>query len=403
EKARTDERVKEARGNAFPEVTATGQFLRNLKLPVFYMPSFGFDRTGQLVLGPSSPMEIGLKNNFSGAITFQMPLYQGAIYAGIRAASVVNDISEENIINTRAATITEVKKAYFNVLIVKEQYNLLAQSIRRGNQAVKDVRNLYNQGMASDLDTLRAFVAVENLKPLLIKTESGIVNAKAYLTTLLGLNGGTAIELTDSLEGFPLNVQYDLSQAGEEAIAKRPELSLLDLQIRANDEVINYEFASHMPSLAAFGQYKLELQSDNFRLSKYTWPSSSYVGLQLSVPLFSGFKTEARVEQARLEGMKLQTQLENAREMIRTEVKVAASNLAESHKRIEAQGRTVQAAERSYELTRSRWLKGVSRQNELFDAELALSQAKTSYLQAVHDYLTAQVELDRVLGRTGRM
>ncbi|MGE5679534.1 MAG: efflux RND transporter permease subunit, partial [Bacillota bacterium] len=403
EKAKNEQKIKEAYGTAYPEVSAAGQFIRNLKLPVFYMPSFGFDQNGNLALGPSSPMEIGLKNNFSGTINVQMPLYQGAIYAGIRAAKIVDEISYESIINQKASTVTEVKKAYYNILIVKEQYNLIDQSLRRGNQALKDVKLLYQQGMASDLDTLRAFVAVENLRPMLIKTENGISNAKSYLVTLLGLPGDENIELTDSLALNSLqNIRLDYTSAREEALSKRPELNLLDLQIRANDEVINYEFSSHMPALAAFGQFKMELQVDNFRLSRYSWPSSAYVGLQLSVPIFSGFRTEARVAQAQIERKKLETQLENAQQMIGTEVKVNISNVAEAQKRIDAQTKTVQAADRSYELTRSRWLKGVSRQNELFDAELALTQAKTNYLQAVYDYLTAQVELEKALGRTGR-
>ncbi|MDP4191421.1 MAG: efflux RND transporter permease subunit, partial [Bacteroidota bacterium] len=404
EKAKNEQKVKEAYGTAYPQITATGQFVRNLKLPVFYMPSFGFDQQGNFFIGPSSPMEIGLKNNFSGTIDAQMPLYQGAIYAGIRAAKIVEDISYENVISQKATTLTEVKKAYYNILIVKEQFKLLEQSLKRGQQALKDVRLLFEQGMASDLDTLRAFVSVENLKPMLIKTENGISNAKSYLVVLLGLPNNENIELTDSLtvKGLNASDNNNLSDKEEEALNRRPELSLLSLQIRANDEVINYEYSAHMPALALFGQFKMELQSDNFRLSKYTWPSSALVGLQLSVPIFSGFRTEARVDQAIVEGKKLEIQLENARQMITTEVKVNLSNLAESKKRIESQSKTVQAAERSYDLTRSRWLKGLSRQNEIFDAELALTQAKTSYLQAIYDYLVAQAEMEKTLGQAGR-
>jgi outer membrane protein TolC len=239
---------------------------------------------------------------------------------------------------------------------------------------------------------------------MLIKTESGISNAKSYLVALLGLPNNESIELTDSLTVNGINASniINLSDKEEEALNRRPELSLLSLQIRANDEVINYEYSAHMPALALFGQFKMELQSDNFKLSKYTWPSSALVGLQLSVPIFSGFRTEARVDQAIVEGKKLEVQLENARQMITTEVKVNFSNLAESKKRIESQSKTVQAAERSYDLTRSRWLKGLSRQNEIFDAELALTQAKTSYLQAVYDYLVAQAEMEKTLGQAGR-
>lgn len=402
DKEKNEERVREAYGNAMPTVTGSGQYIRNLKLPVFYMPGFSFDPARGFAMGPSEPMEIGLKNNFSGMISAEWPLFQGAIYAGIRAAKIVENISSENIVNTRAATITEVKKAYYNILIIKEQYNLLAQSIKRGAQALKDVKLLYEQGLASELDTLRAFVAVENLKPALIKTGNGISISKSCLVNLLGLPADQAVEPADSLTSEELVRQYNLTGASiEEALNKRPELSLLDLQIKANDELINAEIAGHMPTLAAFGQLKAELQADNYKFHQ-RWPASAVVGLSLSVPIFSGFKTDARVQQAQIEKKKLETQFDNLKDLIATDVKVNLSSASEAQRRIEAQTQTVKSAERSYELTRSRWLKGLSRQNELFDAELALTQAKTNYMQAVYDYLVAGAELEKALGRTGR-
>lgn len=402
DKDKNEQRIKEAYGNAMPTVTGTGQYIRNLKLPVFYMPGFSFDQYGHFLLGPSQPLEIGLKNNFSGTISAEWPLYQGAVYAGIRAAKIVDEISAENIINTRASTITDVKKAYYNILIVREQYNLLTQSIKRGSQALKDVKLLFEQGLAGELDTLRAFVAVENMKPLLIKTENGISIAKSYLGNLLGLPSGDVIEPADSLTAAELTRQYDFSGAStQEALSRRPELSLLDLQIKANDELINAEIAGHLPTLAAFGQLKAELQADTYNFNQ-RWPASAVIGLSLSVPIFSGFRTDAKIEQARIEKMKLETQLENLKDLIATDVKVNASSVEEAHRRIEAQRQTVKSAERSYELTRSRWLKGLSRQTELFDAELALTQAKTNYLQAVYDYLAAGAELEKALGRAGR-
>ncbi|MGE5351958.1 MAG: efflux RND transporter permease subunit [Acidobacteriota bacterium] len=402
DKAKNGQRVKEAYGNAMPTITGSGQYIRNLKLPVFYMPSFSFDPNAGLTMGPSQPMEIGLKNNFTGTISAEWPLFQGAIYAGIRAARIIDEIGSENIINTRASTITEVRKAYYNILIVKEQYNLLAQSIKRGSQALRDVKLLFQQGLAGELDTLRAFVAVENLKPMLIKTENGISIAKSFLGNLLGLPAGETVEPADSLTAGELFKQYDFSEASaEEALNKRPELSLLDLQIRANDELINAEIAGHMPTLAAFGQLQAVLQADNYNFNQ-RWPASAVIGLNLSIPIFSGFRTDAKIEQARIEKKKLETQFDNLKDLIATDVKVNASSVEEAHKRIEAQTQTVKSAERSYELTRSRWLKGVSRQTELFDAELALTQAKTNYLQAIYDYLVAGAELEKSLGRAGR-
>jgi hydrophobe/amphiphile efflux-1 (HAE1) family protein len=398
-----DYKIKEAWGNAFPEIKFGGQYVRNIEQAKMLFPFTVDPDNGYLMITDQlQPISLGLANNYQGVITAQMPLYQGAIYAGIRGARILNKISEESIIQTKANVISGIKKAYYNMLIAKEQYELLDQSIKRGEQALHDVRLLYKQGLASDLDTLRAYVTVENIKPSLIKAESGIAVSESVLKNAMGIALSEKIELADSLSYYPQD-DYDFESLYEEAEMRRPELKLLDLQLQSDDEYINYEFSQHMPSLAAFGQYKIETESDKFKVSDLDWRTSSYVGLSLSVPIFSGLRTYSRVEQAKIEKKKTAVQIEDAREQISTEVKVNIYNYIETKKRIESQSKTVEAAERSYNMTRSRWLKGVSRQSELFDAELSLTQAKTNFLQAVYDYLTARVELEKAIGRTGRI
>lgn len=399
-----DYKIKEAWGSAFPEITASGQYIRNIEQAKMLFPfTVDPDNNYLKMTDQLQPIALGLANNYQGVITAQMPLYQGAIYAGIRGARILNKISDESIIQTKAEVISGIKKAYYNMLISKEQYELLNQSIKRGEQALHDARLLFRQGLASDFDTLRAYVALENIRPSLIKAESGIAVSESILKNAMGIPLDERIELADSLSYYPQQEEYDFESLYEEAELRRPELKLLDLQLQSNDEFINYEFSQHMPSLAAFGQYKVETESEELKISGMDWRASSYVGLSLSVPIFSGFKTYSRVQQAKVEKKKTAVQIEDVKEKISTEVKVNIYNYIETKKRIEAQSRTVEAAERSYSMTRSRWLKGVSRQSELFDAELSLTQAKTNYLQAVYDYLSARVELEKAIGRTGRI
>ncbi|PIO48643.1 MAG: hypothetical protein CMR00_03995 [[Chlorobium] sp. 445] len=70
-------------------------------------------------------------------------------------------------------------------------------------------------------------------------------------------------------------------------------------------------------------------------------------------------------------------------------------NVSEAKKRIAVQATTVQSAERSYAITRSRRQQGIGSQLELTDAELSLNQAKVNYLQAVYDYLVATANLEK--------
>lgn len=410
EKERSDELVRQAWSDALPDISATARYVRNLELPVFYFPSFqavSDPNTGAfmgLQAGPSTPITIGLDNSVTTTLSISQTLFKGSVYAGIRASRIADELSEEQFIGTKAKTIAEVKKAYYDVLIAAEQKKLIEQSISRGTDAHNDSRLLFQQGLAADIDTLRTFLAVENLRPNLIKAENGVEIAKTVLITKMGIANTEQIILTDSLtytDGDPL---LSFNEAYETALSQRPELKQLSLQVEAGDEYVSAAFSDHLPTLTAFGQVQLQSQfSDGEKVSDTRWPRSTYVGLELSLPIFSGFKTSSKVQQAEIEKMQVQSQLENTKEVIRSEIKLSLTNVAEAKKRIDVQRKTVETAERSYAITRSRRVQGIGSQLELTDAELQLNQAKTNYLQAVYDYLTARVDLERALGRIGRV
>jgi outer membrane protein TolC len=117
------------------------------------------------------------------------------------------------------------------------------------------------------------------------------------------------------------------------------------------------------------------------------------------VPIFSGFRTDAKIQQATLGKLQVEKQFDVAKNIAQTEVRIAIASVEEARERITAQERTVQAAERSYRAVRSRYAQGLIRQLEVSDADLALAQAKTNYFQAVYDYLVAAADLDKTLGK----
>jgi outer membrane protein TolC len=318
-------------------------------------------------------------------------------------------LTEQSYQASRATVITDVKKAYYDVLIAQEQTKLVAQSIDRGEQALNDTRLLYKQGLAADLDTLRAFVNVENLRPTLIKAQSLVDITKTILKTKLGMNASDDFVLTDSLvfDGNPPMLNFET--AYNEAIENRPEVSQLKLQIDVAEAQVDAELANFLPTLDAQAQYQRLTLANNFQFDQYSWGTNLSVGLQLTVPLSLPFltgthtQTSAKVQQAKLEKKKSETLYENVKETIRAEVKNALSTLEETIKRLQVQATTVQSAERSYNITRLRRAQGIGSALELTDAELALTQAKGNYLQAVYDYLIAKINLEKSLGRTAKL
>lgn len=390
------EKLREARGYALPTVAASGQYLHFLKRQVTFLPG----QFAGLEEGQIATLRVGGTDAYVGNISVIQPLFQNNIFSGIRAARAYENISQQEQAQVQSTVITSVKKAYLDALITHEQLRLVQQSIVRNEQALKDSRSLLAQGRASRVDTLRAYVTIENLRPEVIRLTNGVETAKIRLKTTIGIDQTEPVELLDSLKYDGTIPTLSNEDALAEALKSRPEVNRLVLAEQLSSEQIKIESSEYLPTLSAIGQVQAQSQANDFRFGDYQWPVSSYVGLQLSAPIFSGFRTAARVQQARITKLQTEKQLENARELVQAEVKVALSKVEESRRRIEAQTQTVSTAELSYRITRDRWKQGISSRLDLADAELSLTSAKSNYLQAVYDYLNASVDLDQALGRT---
>lgn len=168
---------------------------------------------------------------------------------------------------------------------------------------------------------------------------------------------------------------------------------------KLNQEQIAIQSAERLPKLSAIGLLQSQAQANDFRLDNYHWPVSSYLGLQLNVPVFTGFRAVSKVRQAEITRQQSETQLANLKELVRAEVKISLSSVEEAHLRIHSQRQTVSTAELGYRITRDRWKQGIASRLDLSDAELSLTQAKSNYLQAVYNYLVASVELDKAAGQ----
>ncbi|NID12892.1 efflux RND transporter permease subunit [Fibrivirga algicola] len=388
----------ETRRLGLPSVNGTVQYQRNISAPVFFFPAFSITPDGGFSLDNThmTPVTAALQNQYNAGLTVAMPLLQLSLRVARQQAAVGQRVAleQERVVTNRQ--LADVKKLYLNALLVNEQRVLVAQSIGRAEQTLREVRNLFRAQLVTDADTLRAFVEVENLRPTRSKLDRSVRLLKGQLLVLTGLPIDTELVLTDSLS-YPDAAALTEESSIEVAYNQRPELRQLALGVTANELQAQLEQVRRRPTLNAFGQVGTLAQTSNFRFSDSRWPVVSFVGLQLNVPIFNA-ATAPKLQQARLAQQQAQEQLRYTRTAIANEVRSCLYALDEARDRIQAQAGVVRAAERSYSRAASRYRQGIIKLGDLTDAELALRQAQTNRLQAIYDYQVAQVDLERAKG-----
>ena len=119
----------------------------------------------------------------------------------------------------------------------------------------------------------------------------------------------------------------------------------------------------------------------------------------MSLPIFQGFRRDARVDQRRAAVRQAQAQTEQSVDVARSQVRSLVENAEEALLRARSQGLAVDQAQRGFEIASAQYREGLGSQLELTDSEVALRQSEFNYAQAVYDYLVARAQLDQATGR----
>jgi outer membrane protein TolC len=142
--------------------------------------------------------------------------------------------------------------------------------------------------------------------------------------------------------------------------------------------------------------------SDVFRFSGQDWRTDWNASVNVSVPIFSGFRRQAEIDQARITLEQERLRLGQLRESVQLQFEQARGERERAAATISARRRTVDQAQRVHDLTVLRYEQGLATQLEVSDARLALLQARTNLAQAISDFRIADASLTRSLGGSAR-
>jgi outer membrane protein TolC len=387
---KSNEKVREARSGLFPKIDVSGQYQRYLDKPVIFLP-------------PGSPfgttLKIGSDNSFSASASFSIPLFSYTLFEAIALSSDYLALTEQSYLAAKNKVVGDVKKAFLAALLTSETRDVMRSSLVNAEENFENVKRLNSAGTLSDYDLLRAEVQVENLRPLILQMDNNHKLALEALKVAIGLDAGMDISVTGNLEDGFSSVTPKEEDVIDEFLKNNPQLAILDYQVRLNDRNITIETSSYFPTLAGFGSYQYQSQANDFKFSDYNWVKTSIIGLQLSVPIFNGFKTAAKINQAEIGLKQSQEQKRNLTEALKTQTLSILYRLQQAAIRIKGQDKTVLQAQEGFNIAKTRLENSLATQLEVNDAELALRQAKLNRLQAIYDYKIAEAELETILGR----
>jgi outer membrane protein TolC len=412
-------RVKEAWGSVFPTVDLSAGYTRNLSVAANFLPRIIFDPE-------ASPDELvavkfGADNAWSFQLRAEQPLFEATAFIGVGAAGRYESLQNEVVRGRTIDVATRVKLAYYDALLAQEAVRLSENTVTRVRKTLDETRKMFEAGLSSSYDVLRLEVELANLEPQLRRSQNAAQATQRRLGVELDAEQMDSVQVAGSLfdydpqadrvagDGAGVLVRQgeaagtaDVQQAVAFAHERRSDLRQLELTEQLRRTELRVEQAEYLPKVTLFGTYSIMAQENGApNFFGATGEQRSYgrqVGVEVSVPLFSGLQRPARTSQKRAAVAAVATQYALARDQAEAEVKSLLEQTEEARDRSAAQRFALRQAERGYEIARAQYREGIGSQLEITDAEVALRQSEFNYVEAVYDYLVAQTRLDQAMG-----
>jgi outer membrane protein TolC len=359
-------------------------------------PFFGFGENTEQDKIPFG--RFGGEDQLAVGITAVQPLFAPWASPSVQRARLQQKQSLAAAQARRTEVVAEIRNTYLMLLVLNERIKLKQESITRNKRVLQDSRSLFIQGKGLRVDTLRAFTAVKNLEPDLIKLSYAAETGNLQLRSLIGLDSLPDFKPADSLQLLAADDSKTEEQVYDEIRSTNPALRLLTIQAELDKQQEKVAASYYLPVVSLVGQYQVQSQTNNFEYGNANYPGSSFVGLQVSVPVFTGFSTHAKVRQASLAKDQSALLLAQRQQQLRADVHSALSDRKEALLRLESTAVVEETAQLSYTIIQYRYKSGIASRLELTDAELALSTAQSNYLEAVYDYLSAQIAINKLRG-----
>lgn len=334
--------------------------------------------------------EIG--NAHANSLTASMPIFTGGKLNGtIKQAKAGYLISEQGLQKAYNDMRSTVTNGYFDMLQADNMQKLGRESVDRLADHLKNVEAQYEVGVVAKVDVLRSQVELANAKQSLIKAENAYQIAEANLNKIVGLPMDTQLKLDNILVYTPYDndMQYCLDYAAKH----RPELEQAKQQVEAAKGALRVAISGHMPQVAATA-------SQSWKDSN--WPGDENgnwgVGVTVSMNIFDSGVTVSKIHGAEADLAKAHETYRDTVDAVNLDVRSNYLNLREAEKRIDTTKLAVSQAEEDYRIAQLRYMNGVGTNTDVLDAQVALTDAKTNYLQAMYDYNTCKTNLETAIG-----
>ncbi|MBS1682842.1 MAG: TolC family protein [Bacteroidetes bacterium] len=419
-------KVKETIGIGLPQITANANATSNPQLPRFFgtkqrmfgfsgltpsdYPNFFPNLKDNDVMAAQNFFQ--LKNSLNTTVTVNQLIFNGSYLVGLKASSTFKELATKSTLQTKEQTIELVTKAFYTALINNERIKLFENNISRVDSLLKNTTALNVNGFAESIDVDRIQVSLNNLVTEKSNFERLQVVSIEALKFQMNYPMDQSMEISGNISDISIDILLD-NYTKDWNYKNRPDYQVLETNKKLQELNVKNKYAAGMPVLSASATLGYSKQANSYSnlfapVPTFTevngigpgkmYPYSS-IGVNLSIPIFSGLQRSNQLQQEKLKLEKINNSFKSLKSGIDLQIKQAVTNYLNSMQSLESQKKNMKLADKVARVTKIKYQQGIGSNIEVVDAESSLKESQVNYYNALYNALIAKTDLDKAFGK----
>lgn len=406
--------VKETTALGLPQVSGKVDFQYFFDIPTQLLPDFVSPAVYGILLqegveimtdpnnipdGGMTPAQFGTNYNISAGLSVNQLIFDGQYIVGLKASKAVKDLSK-SMLNTNEVNVrASVAKMYLQTLVLSQTQDLLNKNKDELDKNITEMTAMVKEGLTDQLDLDRLTLTKQRIDNQIKNIEHSHALVKLLLKLQMGYPVEDPIDLSDNIDQH-LSTEA-LSTTETANAASRPEYQTLVLNRELQRLDMQRWRAGYLPQLVGFFSYSQNALVNEFDQVNNgdNWFPTSLVGVTLNVPIFDGLSKSAKTQQSKLNMEKAEINLHQFEQSVALQVQQSQNNYQLAKIELDTEKKNLDLAQRIYDRSKVLYDEGVGSSFEMTAALTDLYTAQTSYLQASYKLISAQINLEKALGK----
>ena len=346
--------------------------------------------------GVLTPVLTGVYNYSIPSVTASQTLFSTDVLLAAKSAKLNTLGAKQAVVSAKINLVSGVSKAFYDLLLSIEQISVYKEDTARLRKNQVDAYNRYKSGIVDKVDYKQATISLNNALSQLRNATEAVQAKYAVLKQLMGFTYG--IRFTVHFDTTQMMQEIYIDTNARLEFEKRIEYQALQTAKRMQRETTLYYQLGFLPSLSAYYSYSHEFENNRFSdLYSRAYPYSLF-GLQLNIPIFTGFRRVGNMHKAKLQEQRTDWDEVNLRLAIYTQYSQAMAGYKSNLYYLRQQGENVEMAREVYNIVKLQYREGVKAYLDVIIAESDLQTSEINYLNALFQVIESKIDLEKAMG-----